>query len=274
MIDREHPLSVCRQAQVLQLSRSSVYYRPRPPSADELLLRRRIDELHLSFPFAGSRMLRDLLRAEGIVVGRRRVGTLMRAMDIAALYREPRTSTPNTAHKVHPYLLRDLVINRPGQVWAADITYLPMARGFLFLFAVMDWHSRRVLAWRLSNTLTADFCIDAVAEAIERHGPPEIFNTDQGCQFTSAAFTDMLKQHGIRISMDGKGCWCDNVFVERLWRTVKYEEVYLHAYESPAHAKQRLTLYFEFYNSRRPHSALDRRTPDAAYFGVLDRRAA
>jgi putative transposase len=268
MIDKTHELPVTQQVRLLQLSRSSVYYVPRPESADDLALMRRIDELHLSFPFAGSRMLRDLLRAEGVAIGRRHVATLMRKMGIAALYRKPKTSTPHPAHRIYPYLLRDLTIDRPNQVWATDITYLPMAKGFLYLCAVIDWHSRRVLSWRLSNTLTADFCVEAVQEAVERHGAPEIFNTDQGCQFTSDDFTGVLKQHGIRISMDGKGRWVDNVFVERLWRTVKYEEVYLHAYESPTHAKQRLARYFEFYNQRRPHTALDRQTPDTAYFGA------
>ena len=275
MIDNKEALPVTRQAQLLQVSRSSVYYEPRPVRADDLALMRRIDELHLSYPFAGSRMLRDLFRLEGIQVGRRHVATLMRRMAIHALYREPKTSKPNKAHRIYPYLLRDLTIDRPNQVWATDITYLPMAKGFLYLCAVLDWHTRRVLSWRLSNTLTTDFCIDAVLEAIDRHGAPEIFNTDQGCQFTSDDFTGLLKQNNIKISMDGKGRWCDNVFVERLWRTVKYEEVYLHAYESPTHAKQRLARYFEFYNQRRPHTALDGETPDTAYFGVpVEKRAA
>ena len=269
MIDKNHELPVTRQVQLLNLSRSSVYYLPRPVSPDDLALMRRIDELHLSFPFAGSRMLRDLLRQEGIEVGRRHVATLMRTMGIAALYRMPKTSTPHPAHKIYPYLLRHLTIDRPNQVWATDITYLPMATGFLYLCAVIDWHSRRVLSWRLSNTLTTDFCLEALQEAIARNGTPEIFNTDQGCQFTSTDFTDELKLNGIAISMDGKGRWLDNVFVERLWKSVKYEDVYLRAYESPIHAKQCLTRYFEFYNQRRPHTALDRQTPDAAYFGGL-----
>jgi len=264
MIDKNDKLPVARQVQLLQLSRSSVYYEPRPLSAGDLVLMRRIDELHLLYPFAGSRMLRDLLLLEGTQIGRRHVSTLMRRMGIRALYREPKTSTPDTAHRIYPYLLRELTVDRPNQVWATDITYLPMAKGFLYLCAVLDWHSRRVLSWRLSNTLTTDFCIEAVQEAIDRHGAPEIFNTDQGSQFTSNEFTDLLKQNNIRISMDGKGRWCDNVFVERLWRSVKYEEVYLHAYESATQARQRLARYFEFYNQRRPHSAHDGQTPDTA----------
>ena len=275
MIDKTHPLPVTRQAQLLELSRSSLYYTPHPVSQADLVLMRRIDELHTAYPFAGSRMLRRMLNGEGIEVGRRHVAALMRRMRIQALYRAPRTSKRHPAHKIFPYLLRGLTIDRPNQVWATDITYLPMAKGFVYLCAVLDWHTRRVLAWRLSNTLTTDFCIDAVQEAIDRHGPPEIFNTDQGCQFTSDDFTGMLKQHGIQISMDGKGAWRDNVFVERLWRSVKYEEVYLHAYESVAQAQQRLTRYFQFYNERRPHTALDGRTPDIAYFNALpERRAA
>ena len=274
MIDRNDKLPLVRQAELLQLSRSSVYYEPRPVSADDLALMRQIDELHMNYPFAGSRMLRNLLRLEGIQIGRRHVATLMRRMGISALYREPKTSRPNKAHRIYPYLLRDLTIDRPNQVWATDITYLPMAKGFVYLCAVLDWHTRRVLSWRLSNTLTTDFCIDAVQEAIDRHGAPDIFNTDQGCQFTSDDFTGLLKQNSIKISMDGKGRWCDNVFVERLWRTVKYEEVYLHAYESPTHAKQRLAHYFEFYNQRRPHTALDGQTPDTAYFGALVQKRA
>ena len=268
MIDKTQPLSVTRQAELLDLSRSNVYYLPRPVPADDLLLMRRIDELHMDYPFAGSRMLRRMLNAEGFDVGRRHVTTLMRQMGIQALYQQPRTSARHPRNKIYPYLLRALMIDRPNQVWATDITYLPMAKGFVYLCAVMDWHTRRVLAWRVSNTLTTDFCIEAVQEAIERYGPPEIFNTDQGCQFTSKDFIDLLQHHGIQISMDGKGCWRDNVFVERLWRSVKYEEVYLHAYASVAEAKQGLARYFQFYNEKRPHTALDGRTPDAAYFNA------
>ena len=269
MIDRSHDLPVSRQCQILSLARSTVYYRRREPSEAELALMRRIDELHLDYPFAGSRMLRDLLKAEGHQVGRKRVARLMKKMGIEALYRKPNTSRRHASHPVYPYLLRNLAITQPNQVWAADITYIPMRRGFVYLFAVMDWASRRVLAWRLSNTLTTDFCIEAVQEAIMRYGVPEIFNTDQGSQFTSLEFTELLKQHGIAISMDGKGCWRDNVFVERLWKSIKYEEVYLRAYESVSAAKAGIGNYLTFYNSRRPHSTLDGRTPDAFYFANL-----
>jgi len=237
MIDRKHKLSVTRQWRILNLSRSSVYYRARPVSLADLALMRRIDELHLEYPFAGARMLRDLLRREGQKVGRRHVSTLMRRMQIHALYCKPTTSKRHPAHAVYPYLLKGLRIERPNQVWAADITYIPMKRGFVYLFAVMDWASRRVLSWRLSNTLSTDFCIEAVQEALDLYGPPEIFNTDQGCQFTSLEFTELLKENGIRISMDGKGSWRDNVFVERLWKSIKYEEVYLHAYDSVSEAR-------------------------------------
>ena len=266
MIDRGHALSVTRQASVLGISRGSVYYLPRPVPAADLALMRRIDELHLDYPFAGSRMLQGLLRAEGHCVGRRHVATLMKKMGIEALYRRPNTSKPAPGHKIYPYLLRNLPVIRPNQVWAMDITYIPMARGFVYLAAVVDWFSRRVLSWRLSITLEASFCIDAVEEALTRHGKPDIFNTDQGSQFTSLDFTKVLKEAEIAISMDGKGAWRDNVFVERLWRTVKYEEVYLHAYASVPEARAALARYLTFYNTRRPHSLLDRRTPDQAYF--------
>ena len=230
---------------------------------------RRIDELHLKFPFAGARMLSRILKREGQQVGRRRVSTLMKLMNIHALYRKPNTSRRHAKHPVYPYLLRTLSVTQSNQVWAADITYIPMRRGFVYLFAVVDWASRRVLSWRLSNTLTTDFCIEAVQEAINRYGKPEIFNTDQGCQFTSLEFTGMLKDNHIKISMDGKGCWRDNVFVERLWRSVKYEEVYLHAYDSVNDAKQGLEKYFKLYNQERPHSSLDDKTPDEFYFDNL-----
>ena len=266
MIDRTDPLPVKRQAEALGLSRSTVYYQPRPVSESDLALMRRIDELHLEYPFAGARMLRDFLTREGVRIGRKHVSTLMRRMGIETLYRKPNTSKRHPAHAVHPYLLRGLSIDRPNQVWAMDITYIPMARGFVYLAAVVDWHTRRVLSWRLSITMTTDFCLEAVEDAIHRHGKPEIFNTDQGSQFTSEAFTGLLKQHDIRISMDGKGCWRDNVFVERLWRSIKYEEVYLKAYDSVTHARESLGRYIRFYNSVRPHSSLDRRTPDEVYF--------
>ena len=266
MIDRTDPLPVKRQAEALGLSRSTVYYQPRPVSESDLALMRRIDELHLEYPFAGARMLRDFLTREGLRIGRKHVSTLMRRMGIEALYRKPNTSKRHPAHAVYPYLLRGLSIDRPNQVWAMDITYIPMARGFVYLAAVVDWHTRRVMSWRLSITMTTDFCLEAVEDAIHRHGKPEIFNTDQGSQFTSEAFTGLLKQHDIRISMDGKGCWRDNVFVERLWRSIKYEEVYLKAYDSVTHARESLGRYIRFYNSVRPHSSLDRRTPDEVYF--------
>ena len=269
MIDRSHDLSVTRQAELLVLSRASVYYMPRAVPAAELALMRRIDALHLQFPFAGSRMLRDLLREDGTDVGRLHVRTLMRRMGLAAIYRRPRTSQRRPDDAVYPYLLRTLAVERANQVWATDITYIPMARGFVFLCAIMDWHTRRVLAWRVSPTLTADFCVAALEEALRRFGTPEIFNTDQGAQFTSAEFLDVLRAHEIQISMDGKGCWRDNVFVERLWRSVKYEEVYLHAYETIADVRTALTRYFAFYNQRRPHTSLNRRTPDRVYFSAL-----
>jgi putative transposase len=269
MIDREDALPLTRQAALVGLSRGAIYYEPRPVPERDLLLMRRMDELHLEYPFAGTRMLRDLLVAEGYPVGRRHVGTLMQRMGIEAIYRKKNTSKPHPDHVVYPYLLRRLTIDRPNQVWATDITYLPMARGFVYLVAVIDWYTRKVLTWRLSNTLTADFCVDALEEALARYGKPEIFNTDQGSQFTSLEFTDVLKQHGIQISMDGKGRWRDNVFVERLWRSVKYEEVYLNAYDTVSAARAGLTRYFGFYNTRRPHQALDRRTPDAVYFESL-----
>jgi putative transposase len=268
MIDRRHDLSIARQATVLGISRGSVYYLPRPPSAADLALMRRIDELHLEFPFAGSRMLQGLLRAEGYRVGRRHVATLMKKMGIEVLYRRPNTSKPAPGHKIYPYLLRNLPITRPNQVWAMDITYIPMARGFVYLAAVVDWFSRRVLSWRLSITLEADFCIEAVEEALARNGKPDIFNSDQGAQFTSIDFIKVLKDAEIAISMDGKGAWRDNVFVERLWRTIKYEEVYLHAYASVPEARAALARYLTFYNARRPHSSLDRQTPDQAYFNA------
>ena len=266
MIDREHDVPLTRQAEILKLSRSGLYYRPRPVSAADLAIMRRIDELHLNYPFAGSRMLRDLLNAEGIEIGRQRVATMMKRMGITAIYRRPNTSKPAPGHKIYPYLLRGLTIDRPNQAWAMDITYIPMARGFIYLAAVVDWFSRRVLAWRLSITMETGFCTEAVEEALGRHGRPEIFNTDQGSQFTSADFTGLLHGHAIRISMDGKGSWRDNVFVERFWRTVKYEEVYLRAYDSVAEARASLGRYIEFYNTKRPHSSLDRQTPDHAYF--------
>jgi putative transposase len=269
MIDRTHDLPVARQCQVLSLARSTAYYRPQEVSQADLALMRRIDELHLEHPFAGSRMLRDMLNREDQQIGRKHVATLMKKMGIEALYKKPNTSRRHPAHPVYPYLLRHMEITRPNHVFAADITYIPMKRGFVYLFAVMDWASRRVLSWRLSNTLTTDFCIEAVQEAIRRYGAPDIFNTDQGSQFTSLEFTQLLKDNGIAISMDGKGCWRDNVFVERLWKSIKYEEVYLRAYETVNAARNGIGRYLEFYNSRRPHSALDGNTPDTFYYRNL-----
>jgi putative transposase len=274
MIDRSHALPLARQADELGISRGSLYYRLQPAPAADLALMRRMDELHLEFPFAGSRMLRDLLVAEGFRVGRLHVATLMKRMGIEALYRKPNTSKPAPGHQVYPYLLRKLPVTRPNQVWAMDITYIPMARGFVYLAAVVDWFSRRVLAWRLSITLEAAFCIEALEEALARYGCPEIFNMDQGSQFTSHDFTSVLLKNEIAISMDDKGAWRDNVFVERLWRSIKYEEVYLKAYDSVAEARTSVGRYLTFYNGRRPHSSLDRRTPNQAYFNPLPQLAA
>ena len=268
MIDREHDLPITKQAEALNISRSSIYYLPRPVPDSDLAIMRRLDELHLEFPFAGSRMLRGLLAAEGCKIGRRHVKTLMRRMGIEALYRRPRTSKPEPGHNIFPYLLRGIEIARPNQVWAMDITYIPMERGYVYLTVVLDWFSRRVLSWRLSITMEASFCVETLEEALARYGKPDIFNTDQGSQFTGQAFTGVLASHGIAISMDGKGAWRDNVFVERLWRTVKYEEVYLRAYDSVSEARASIAKYLAFYNQGRPHSSLDGRTPDEAYFGT------
>jgi putative transposase len=274
MIDRSHGLPVSSRAKALNISRSGVYYLPRAVPTADLAIMRRMDELHLDFPFAGSRMLRDLLKTEGVKIGRCHVATLMKRMGIEALYRKPTTSKPAPGHKIYPYLLRGMTIDRPNQVWAMDITYVPMARGFVYLAAVIDWCSRRVLAWRLSITMEAAFCVEALEEALARHGRPEIFNTDQGSQFTGGAFTGVLTRNEIAISMDGKGAWRDNVFVERLWRSVKYEEVYLRAYDTVAEARASIGRYLSFYNTRRPHSSLDRQTPDQAYFTRLPQIAA
>ena len=269
MIDRTDDLPVVQQCKILSLSRSTAYYKPQETSQSDLALMRRIDELHLDYPFAGSRMLRDLLRRDGFAVGRKHVATLMKKMRIVALYKKPNTSRRHPAHLVYPYLLRHMEITRPKQVYAADITYIPMRRGFVYLFAVMDWASRRVLAWRLSNTLTTDFCLEAVQEAIDRYGAPEIFNTDQGSQFTSFEFTQLLKDNRIAISMDGRGCWRDNVFVERLWKSIKYEEVYLRSYDTVSQAREGIGRYLNFYNARRPHSAIEAMTPDEYYYQHL-----
>jgi putative transposase len=274
MIDRDHALPLVRQAEILNLSRSGLYYQPCPVSPADLAIMRRIDELHLDYPFAGSRMLRDLLLGEGVSIGRDHVRTLMKRMRVEAIYRRPNTSKPAPGHKIYPYLLRGLPITRPNQAWAMDITYIPMAHGFVYLAVVLDWFSRRVLSWRLSITMEVDFCLEAVEEALAKHGRPEIFNTDQGSQFTSTAFTGLLQDNAIRVSMDGRGAWRDNVFVERLWRSVKYEEVYLRAYDSVGEARASLARYLNFYNGKRPHSSLDAKTPDHAYFDHVPQLAA
>ncbi len=261
-----HGLAKTRRCELLDVARSSAYYHPEPVSEADLALMRLIDEIHLKRPFYGSRRMRDELEDRGHKVNRKRIQRLMRQMGLRALYPRRRTSQPGKGHKIYPYLLRDLSIERANQVWATDICYLPMAKGFMYLVAIMDWHSRRVLSWRVSNTLDTDFCIEALEEALQRFGAPDIFNTDQGSQFTSEAFTGVLKDQGINTSMDGKGRWVDNVFVERLGRSVKYEDVYLRAYETPTELRAGLARYFDFYNTRRRHSALDRRTPDAVYF--------
>ena len=269
MIDPEHALSLTRQSRILELSRSSLYYEAIPTSKRDVELILLIDEIHLKYPFYGIRRIRNELRDLGHDIGRSHVSTLMKKMGIRALYPKPMLSKPNPAHKIYPYLLRGLEITRSNQVWATDITYIPMAKGFCYLAAIMDWASRRVLAWRLSNTLDASFCTEALEEAIRKYGTPEIFNTDQGSQFTSEAFTNILISNGISISMDGKGRWVDNVYVERLWRSVKYEDIYLRAYCSLTEARHGLADYFEFYNNRRRHQGLDDRTPDEVYFTTL-----
>lgn len=274
MIDRQHPLPVTQQCQILALARSSVYAVAQPVAAADLTLMRQLDELHLQHPFAGSRMLRDLLRLQGVTVGRKHVATLMRRMGITALYQHPRTTRPHPGHTVFPYLLRDREITAPNQVWAMDITYIPMRHGFIYLAAVLDWATRRVLAWRLSNSMTTDFCLDALEAAIHDCGLPTILNTDQGSQFTGTAFVGLVQQHGIQLSMDGKGSWRDNLFIERLWKSVKYEEVYLHGYDSVTEARHGLTRYFTFYNQGRPHTALDGQAPDMVYFAPLPQREA
>ena len=269
MIDRGSEVSVKRQAELLDVSRASVYYRPRPVSALDLRLMRRIDELHLGAPFYGSRKLAAQLRREGHDIGRRHARTLMRQMGIEALYRKPRTSIPARGATIYPYLLDNLVIERPNQVWSSDLTYLPMAHGFMYLVAILDVASRKVLAWRLSNTLSAHFCVEALEEAMAKYGMPEIFNTDQGSQFTSEDWIAPLKAAGVAISMDGKGRWIDNVFIERLWRCVKYEEVYLRAYANGTEARTSLKTYFRFYNERRLHENLNYATPDEVYYARL-----
>lgn len=269
-IDPTQALSVTQQCKVLSISRSSAYYQAQGPSDEELSLIRQLDELHLVYPFYGARRLRDALLDEyGLIVNRKRIRRLMQLMGLYAIYPGNKgTSKPNKAHRIYPYLLGDIEINRSNQVWCVDITYLPMARGFAYLVAIMDWYSRKVLSWRISNVMDTDFCIEALNEAINRYGVPEIFNSDQGAQFTSHAFTEVLKQHHIRISMDGKGRWIDNVFIERLWRSVKYEEVYLHAYETINQASVGLKKYFQFYNTKRKHQTLKAK-PDQVYYADL-----
>ena len=258
-VHKAHELPKMRRCELLSLARSSAYYVAEPVSEEDLMLMRLIDEIHLRLPFYGSHRMRDELEEHGQSVNRKRIQRLMRLMGLRALYPRQRTSHPGKGHKIYPYLLRDLCIERANQVWASDITYLPMAKGFMYLVAIMDWHTRKVLSWRVSNTMYSDFCIDALEEALQRFGAPDLFNTDQGSQFTSTPFTDVLKDHGIEISMDGKGRWVDNVFIERLWRSVKYEDVFLHAYETPAELRAGLARYFGFYHTKRRHSALDRR---------------
>jgi len=261
---------VARQCHLLGISRSGLYYQPKGHSDDDLMLMKLIDRQYLATPFYGARKIAvELKKQKGLSVNRKRVRRLMQRMGIRAVYRRPRTTKPAPGHKIYPYLLRDLKITRPNQVWAADITYIPMARGFLYLVTIIDWYSRYVISWRLSNTLDTDFCIAALEEALGK-GKPEIFNTDQGSQFTSEAFTGLLKEHGVRISMDGKGSYNDNLFIERLWRTVKYEEVYLKAYEDGREARVSLGEYFHFYNTTRPHQSLGYLTPGEVYGNAVE----
>jgi putative transposase len=274
MVDPGAPVSVRRQCELLRLSRSGLYYEPLAQSAEELELMRKIDELHLKHPFFGSRKISRILRNGDCVPNRKRVQRLMRLMGIEALVPKPSTSEPAPEHPKYPYLLRSLKVTRPDQVWAADITYVPMKSGFMYLVVIMDWYSRRVLSWRLSNTMDAGFCVDALEEALRKHGKPEIFNTDQGSQFTAEEFTGPLRKLGVAVSMDGKGRWLDNVFVERLWRSLKYEEVYLHAYANGEEARHGIERYLTLYNETRPHQALGYQTPDAVYFGVGAKNAA
>jgi putative transposase len=269
MIVKEHQLPITKQCHILELSRSSVYYVPALVSDKDRELMRLIDEIHLEEPYLGSRGIKSVLRMRGQKVGRIHVRTLMRKMGIEVLYKKPRLSKPHPGHKIYPYLLRNLDIIEANHVWCSDITYIPMAKGFCYLVAVMDWASRKVLSFRLSNTLDASFCIEALEEAIMKYGTPDIFNTDQGSQFTSSEFTDILTRNGIKVSMDGQGRWRDNIFIERLWKTVKYQEVYLKAYESIRHARKALTTFFDRYNMRRPHQGLGDRTPDEVYWSTL-----
>jgi putative transposase len=272
-ISQEYALPVNRQCKLLSISRSTAYYQPVEASEEERLVMRKMDTLHLRYPFYGARRLSNALFDEhGMVVNRKRVRRLMLIMEMRAIYpgKNRKTSIPDKAHKIYPYLLRDLTITHSNQVWCTDITYIPMERGFGYLVAIMDWHSRKVLSWRFSNVMDTDFCIEALEEAIKRYGRPEIFNTDQGSQFTSKDFTDVLKDNDIKISMDGKGRWIDNVFIERLWRSVKYEEVYLHSYQNMNEGRENLKRYFEFYNTKRRHQTLGC-CPDTRYYQDLPR---
>lgn len=268
MIDRAHRLPMKKQCQLLEVARSSISYRPKPPSEADLALARRIDEIHLEKPFLGSRRIQDQLAREGTRVNRKRIQRLMRQMGLLTVYPKRRTSQPGPGHKIYPYLLRDLTLDCPNQVWAADICYIPMGKGSLYLVVIMDWASRKVLSWELSNTADTHFCLQALERALETYGRPEIFHTDQGAQFTSNLFTGRLQEADIRISMDGRGRWLDNVFVERLWRSLKYEQVYLKAYDAVTEARRGIALWFAIYNSERRHQALDRRTPDEVYAGL------
>lgn len=276
MIEPTHPqLSIARQCELVSISRSGFYYRPADETPLNLALMRLIDAQFLETPWYGSRQMARHLRREGYTVGRKRVRRLMAKMGLAPIYQRPRTTVPHPEHRVYPYLLRDLVIDRPNQVWCADLTYIPMRRGFLYLVAIMDWATRKVLSWRVSNTMDVEFCLEALEEALARFGRPEIFNSDQGSQFTSPRFTGMLQDTGVRISMDGRGRWMDNVFIERLWRSLKYECVYLHAFETGSDLRAGLSQWIGYYNARRPHSTLAGRTPDEAYGATgLERLAA
>ena len=270
MIDRASKLPVKKQCELLDVSRSSFYYKPRDISEKDLAIMKEIDRVHLDYPFYGSRRIRDWLQDHGYSVNIKKVKRLMRKIGVRALYPRRRTSIAEKGHKVYPYLLRNLRITRPNQVWATDITYIPMSHGFLYLVAIMDLYSRKVLSWRFSNTLDTDFCIDALEEALGRYGVPEIFNSDQGCQFTSDSFTRLLKEAGVAISMDGKGSWIDNIFIERLWRSLKWEEVYLKAYDSVRDAKLSIGRWFEFYNKERRHQSLERKKPDEIFYGEFE----
>ena len=276
MIVPGHPdLSIVRQCELVSISRASFYYQPVGETAENLALMRLIDVQFLETPWYGSRQMARHLRRDGHEVGRKRVRRLMAMMGLVPIYQRPRTTVPNSEHRVWPYLLRGMVIDRPNQVWCTDITYIPMRRGFLYLVAVMDWSTRKVLSWRVSNTMDVEFCVEALEEALARFGRPEIFNTDQGSQFTSSDFTDVLKAADVRISMDGRGRWMDNVFIERLWRSLKYECVFLHAFETGSELRAGLSRWINYYNTRRPHSTLAGRTPNEAYgAGVIERMAA